>query len=455
MDSLKPGSYEHFITSFEEQCEILDKEGTPLHDLSKRDLLVGNISHQEYGTLKAEFQVKKHEYSQCVDMLMALSQQVEKSESGNVQKNIRNTKNRNGNNLKIMGYEVQENGTLPFKQYKSLFMKERKEFNLERERLRKYGKFKGSSKPKAKEKDHKVDLEAIRKSLIANLTSSIGDVKTPETKTTEKDNKESTSKLNLTSKELAIIAKVMSGGKVEIKTVKTIPSNIKVMNLEMEPSDGKYTAIVDGGADTTLAGKGFLFLEYTERSANVVGFENGMTVPDLCIGTIVTAVDDINGYTIILVFNESIDYTQQANSMISVNQIRHNGIDVDDCPKAFTVSGIQGRQSMIVGDYEIPFGINNGLIGLTCQEPTKRDLQTYPVMNVTADFPWDPFKMNEGIPQMTNLTSWDPMICLHNDRDLGNGDAWNILSHRIEQGDTLVNKVNMSKPLDNKTIETT
>ena len=42
-------------------------------------------------------------------------------------------------------------------------------------------------------------------------------------------------------------------------------------------NDGIYSVTVDGGADTCLDGKGHIFLEYTPRVANVVGFDDDVT----------------------------------------------------------------------------------------------------------------------------------------------------------------------------------
>ena len=87
---------------------------------------------------------------------------------------------------------------------------------------------------------------------------------------------------------------------------------------------------VDGGADTCLVGKGHIMLEITERKANVIGFDDGLTRSNLPIGTAATVVTTEAGEDVILILNEAIDHTSQDHSMLSVNQVRAHGLGIDD-----------------------------------------------------------------------------------------------------------------------------
>ena len=114
------------------------------------------------------------------------------------------------------------------------------------------------------------------------------------------------------------------------------------------------------------------------------------------IGTSVTVVSLPSGDDILLLKNESIDHTTQANSMLSVNQVRAFGIDIDDCPSIFQVAGRKGRQSMIVGkddddlEVELPFQFTNNLICYAIREPTMQELEHLPIFILTSDAPWNP-----------------------------------------------------------------
>ena len=106
---------------------------------------------------------------------------------------------------------------------------------------------------------------------------------------------------------------------------------------------GKYFVIVDGGADTGLkGGKTSRFLEHSLRRVTVSGYEDDMVTENLPIGTSATKITDVNGKQLILIENEQIDHTGQDNSIMSVNQVRAFGVDVDDCPAIYSRNGVQG-----------------------------------------------------------------------------------------------------------------
>ena len=62
----------------------------------------------------------------------------------------------------------------------------------------------------------------------------------------------------------------------------------------------------------------------------------------LPIGTSITAAWNSLGETVILLQNEQIDHTSQPNSMLAPNQVRHYGIDLDDCPNCYEIDGRPG-----------------------------------------------------------------------------------------------------------------
>ena len=257
LDSVKPGSFEHFIASFEEQCEVLRNEDTALPDLSKRDILVNSISHHSYATLKAEFQVKKHDYTTCVDMLMALSQHVEQSDPPALTKRIHNVRNPNGQGPKrVLNYEVDENGNMPKEKYLALSRDLQVKFRNERSRLRNNGVFKTPPPWKGKKNSRnsnspKGEIDALAKKLIASL--SIQPVTSTVAKTTtEVPNATSVSTNDkLTSAERAIMIKLLSSR--SIKTARTVHVASRIMCLAHNNPDGLFTCTLDGGADTILA----------------------------------------------------------------------------------------------------------------------------------------------------------------------------------------------------------
>ena len=102
----------------------------------------------------------------------------------------------------------------------------------------------------------------------------------------------------------------------------------------------------------------------TNRKAIVQGFDGTMTIGERNIGTGVTAFDKPDGSTIIICIHEAIDHTTQDNTIVSLNQIRHHGVDVCDVHPKFDTNG-QARQLKIrVGNHELPFTMVNGLAAL-------------------------------------------------------------------------------------------
>ena len=193
--------------------------------------------------------------------------------------------------------------------------------------------------------------------------------------------------------------------------IKRLVHNAKITNVrtvsygqsfQNSPDQTHYKVTVDGVADTYLDGAGHIFLKYTERTANVHGFDNGLEIADLKIGTSVIAIDLPNGTSILLMKNESIDHSSQPNSMFAVNQARHNHIDVDDCPKVYKVKGRQGSQQMIVSfdcnqdEIIVPFDYENNLVTYDCRLPTEDELTNLEMYVVTSDEEWDPSSLNSS-----------------------------------------------------------
>ena len=159
-----------------------------------------------------------------------------------------------------------------------------------------------------------------------------------------------------------------------------------------------------------IHGAGHIFLEYTERTANVKGFDDDVEVNNLRIGTSVMVVDLASGESIILLKNESIDHTSQLNSILSVNQVRCNKIDIDDVPSMFEVKGGKGSQQMIVGTDEnsdcvcVPFDYSINLVTYDCPTPTKDELINLPIYVLTSDALWDPSLINSTNIQLISST---------------------------------------------------
>ena len=136
-----------------------------------------------------------------------------------------------------------------------------------------------------------------------------------------------------------IMNKILKTLKSKVKFVQTYTSLSQAYMNSILQDSGANT-ILDSGADTTLLGSSFIMLGHTARLANVAGFDEGMVLQDLMIGTGVAAFDKADGTTVLVLVNEAIDYTTQPHSMLSTNQLHHHGVmstpsllleDVKDC----------------------------------------------------------------------------------------------------------------------------
>jgi len=159
-----------------------------------------------------------------------------------------------------------------------------------------------------------------------------------------------------------------------IKTMSAYIPSFRKVNF-VESADGMKPTVIDGGADTGLKGDAYIFVEHTIRRANVVGFDEGLTKTNLPIGSCVTATLDAQGKAIVLLENDQIDHTTQPNSMMSLNQMRAFGVDIDDCLSFFEVRGCYGRQSMKIGEHGIPLQLKFGTLIIPLRNKSRIQLR--------------------------------------------------------------------------------
>ena len=94
-------------------------------------------------------------------------------------------------------------------------------------------------------------------------------------------------------------------------------------------------AFIDTACDTCgLGGSAWVLDTMTKRKVQVAGYDQLHTIKDnVPIGSGITAIDLPNGETLLLKVNEATILGNGANSLISVIQLRENGIDVDEKPR--------------------------------------------------------------------------------------------------------------------------
>ena len=162
----------------------------------------------------------------------------------------------------------------------------------------------------------------------------------------DKESKESTENDNATTSNeedkgsgndrMTRVLNLLNSKKINMSKSRRV--NFRIVNVTSDI--GSCNTFGDGGADTCLAGKGFTFTLYTDRMALVQGFDDELSIGEKKIGTCVGAYDMDDGTTVLLCLNETIEHTSQENTMLSLNQMRHHGVDVCDIQPKFKRDGI-------------------------------------------------------------------------------------------------------------------
>lgn len=133
--------------------------------------------------------------------------------------------------------------------------------------------------------------------------------------------------------------------------------------------------------------------ECTEEMAEVSGFHDSLgSLKEVPIGTTCMAWDVPGQQTYILAFPQSLFFGDKLeNSLMPPNQLRANGLIVDECPKQFSngqsLHGIQIPDA----DITIPFHMNGTISCISSNQlPTQEELDKCEWLYMMSEKPWDP-----------------------------------------------------------------
>ena len=411
LSKIEQGGTTKFLSKLEKLTRQMESfQGRPYDDEFKRANLFGKLTHPDFIPFDTLYSSAPLSYPEILGKLSHFAHKVEhrallkKNRDGNIRTATTTDKNRDKEKVKfpkeIAGFKVNDNGMVSKDEWKSMSDAQKEKFRNKRTELRDKHKSKQQENPSASSN------RAIKK-----LNKSIDKLLEGEKGTNDsKDSKDSSSKdsnskdsnekktvdiSNCTPQSIALINKIIKS-KV-IKMTRTVTYRGANLNVTRSSEDGSYSVTIDGGADTGMCGKGWIFLDYGLRRINIVGCLPNMTSNNKRIGSAVTAVDlKDSGETIILLACEHIDHTDQATSVLSTFQVRDYGVDLCDVAKHHLVDGRPGRQSMIVDGIEVPFELMEGLMSLKIREPTKEELETCRVIQITNDVPWHPERISDS-----------------------------------------------------------
>ena len=146
-------------------------------------------------------------------------------------------------------------------------------------------------------------------------------------------------------------------------------------------------AVVDSGADTCLLGEEFHIIHQdTMRTVEVLGFNDDRgKETGKHIGSGICAIDLPSHETILLQVNEGV-VMHAGKTLLSVNQVRHFGHAVHDCPWRY------GGEQAIVTHHglRLPLSYHNALCKIALRKPTKQELESYVPVELTNPVDWHP-----------------------------------------------------------------
>ena len=157
---------------------------------------------------------------------------------------------------------------------------------------------------------------------------------------------------------------------------------------------------VDNHADTFVAGRNCLLMNYTERVCDVMPYSDDYEAKEgVPIVQVATGYTNMKGERFILIVNEALWLPSMENSLMNPNQLRDYGVDVEDNPYRGDPMLIQKISDH--GDFVAGFKSEGTVIYLDTWTPTQRDLEEYPHVVLTSSKEWNPSKVK--LPGMSDV----------------------------------------------------
>ena len=165
----------------------------------------------------------------------------------------------------------------------------------------------------------------------------------------------------------------------------------RVGSMGAVPSDKRPIgrSDLDTHADTCVAGATHKVLERTGQFCEVYPYSEDYEPKIVEVVNSITAFDAPDGQTYILLFNQALDIPGQEPSLICPNQLRDNGLIVNDCPKQYD-NGSSHSIDVVNLDVELPLQMHGVLSYLPTRYPSHQDEDDGIWIEMTSTVPWDP-----------------------------------------------------------------
>jgi len=186
----------------------------------------------------------------------------------------------------------------------------------------------------------------------------------------------------------------------------TCPNTSSIQAVEtVDVSRPSSTLELDSHADTCTVGSHCQIISYTAKNCHVSPYHSKYkaieNVPIVQAG--VTYVHPETSIKYILIINQALYIKELPNALINPNQLRANGLIVDDCPQHLAPDPEIATHSIQVPNQKLhlPLQLKGILSYLPVHYPSDEELNTCPWIELTADSEWNPkcesFQENEQL----------------------------------------------------------
>jgi transposase len=153
---------------------------------------------------------------------------------------------------------------------------------------------------------------------------------------------------------------------------------------------------LDSHANTCCAGSNCVVVEYMGKVCNVIGFNHDTPNDELKGIPVVkaaTAYDAPTGETYIIILSQSLYLGNLLSySLLCPNQLRHNGLIVDDVPRHLSPDPLNATHSIFLPEDNIRILLEmRGVVSLFhTRGPTSEEIETCKWLMFTSEQEWDP-----------------------------------------------------------------
>jgi hypothetical protein len=155
------------------------------------------------------------------------------------------------------------------------------------------------------------------------------------------------------------------------------------------------TLELDSHADTSCASRACCILEYTNKTCTVSSFSDQLQqLDDIPIVKAATAYDVPSGEVYILILNQVLYLGEHMeHSLLCPNQVRSNGIIVNDVPKhlAPTISDTTHSIVFPEDNISLPLELQGMISKLTIRLPRMDEIEQCRWLVLTNEAEWDPY----------------------------------------------------------------